>query len=223
MPPYTPTCQGRFRNIKIIAPKGSLVNAQRPAAVAAGNVETSTRIVDVVMGALSKAIPGQIAAASHGSMNNIAMGAHYDKNSEKHSWDYYETIGGGMGAGSKYNGLDAIQTHMTNTRNTPVEVLESLYPVYVTRYGVRRNSGGNGLHKGGNGIVREFEFLAPATVTVLTERRINSPWGLNGGENAKAGFNQLNDKPIKDKQTLQVKCGDRLIIATAGGGGWGKA
>lgn len=222
MPSYTPTCQGRFRNIKIIAPEGVLVNAIRPAAVAAGNVETSTRIVDVVMGALSKAIPDLIAAASHGSMNNIAMGAHHDRTSGEQSWDYYETIGGGMGAGPKYNGISAVQTHMTNTRNTPVEVLENLYPIRVRRYEVRANSGGNGLHRGGNGIVREFEFLEPATVTVLTERRNHAPWGLNGGDSAVPGLNKLNGKPVSDKQTLQVKSGDRLTIATAGGGGWGE-
>ena len=222
MPSYTPTCQGRFRHIEIAAPESSIVNANRPAAVAAGNVETSTRIVDVVMGALAKAIPNEIAAASHGSMNNVAMGAHYDASDDKQSWDYYETIGGGMGAGSKYDGLDAIQTHMTNTRNTPVEVLENLYPIRVRHYGVRIDSGGAGFHQGGNGIVREFEFLEPATVTVLTERRLKSPWGLNGGGNAEPGLNQLNDKLIKDKQTLHVCAGDRLKIATAGGGGWGE-
>ncbi|WP_455375694.1 hydantoinase B/oxoprolinase family protein [Kaarinaea lacus] len=221
MPSYTPTCQGRFRNIKILAPEASLVNAVRPAAVAAGNVETSTRIVDVVMGALSQAIPKEISAASHGSMNNIAMGAHYDKASDEQSWDYYETIGGGMGAGPKYPGIDAIQTHMTNTRNTPVEVLESLYPVRVNRYSIRGDSGGRGYHCGGNGIVREFEFLQAATVTVLTERRNNSPWGLSGGGDALPGLNQLNDESIKDKQSIKVDAGDRLTIATAGGGGWG--
>lgn len=222
MPSYTPTCQGRFQNIKISAPVGTLVNANRPAAVAAGNVETSTRIVDVVMGALAKALPDQISAASHGSMNNVAMGAHHEQSSYKASWDYYETIGGGMGAGPKFNGLDAIQTHMTNTRNTPIEVLESLYPVRVRRYAVRDGSGGHGFHRGGNGIIREFEFLEPATVTVLTERRNNPPWGLSGGKNSQSGINQLNDELIKDKQTLQVNAGDRLTLATAGGGGWGK-
>ena len=221
MPSYTPTCQGRFRNIKLVAPEGSLVNASRPAAVAAGNVETSTRIVDAVMGALSKAIPDEISAASHGSMNNVAMGAHHERNSKMQSWDYYETIGGGMGAGPKHRGIDAIQTHMTNTRNTPIEVLENLYPLRVTRYAVRKDSGGQGYHRGGNGIVREFEFLEPATVTVLTERRNHAPWGLVGGGDAMTGLNTLNDEPISDKQTLKVDAGDRLTIETAGGGGWG--
>jgi len=227
MPSYTPTCQGRFRNIRIKAPAGSLVNARRPAAVAAGNVETSTRIVDVVMGALAGAVPALIPAASHGSMNNIAMGAHVIKDEKEDpggamGWNYYETIGGGMGAGPETDGMSAVQTHMTNTRNTPIEVLESLYPLRVRQYAVRQNSGGTGIHKGGDGIIREFEFLQPATVTVLTERRYNSPWGRNGGSQAQAGVNELNGKAIADKQMLGVTAGDRLKIATAGGGGWGR-
>ncbi len=221
MPPYTPACQGRFRNIKILAPAASLVNARRPAAVAAGNVETSTRIVDVVLGALAQAIPGQIPAASHGSMNNIAMGARYSTAGVTRQWDYYETIGGGMGAGPAAHGIDAVQTHMTNTRNTPVEVLESLYPLRVRRYGLREGSGGAGRHHGGAGIIREFEFLEPATLTLLTERRRHQPWGLNGGACGKAGINQLNGRRLEAKQSLSVKPGDRLTIETAGGGGWG--
>ena len=222
MPSYTPTCQGRFRTIDIHAPRGTLVNANRPAAVAAGNVETSTRVVDVVMGALAQAIPEQIPAASHGSMNNVAMGARQSMPGVRQQWDYYETIGGGMGAGSTFSGIDAIQTHMTNTRNTPIEVLESAYPLRITQYALRDDSGGKGLHEGGVGIIREFEFLEPATVTLLTERRNSQPWGLNGGHTAKQGVNQLNDQVLDAKQTLQVKPKDRLTISTAGGGGWGK-
>ena len=223
MPPYAPVCQGRFRTIDIIAPQGSLVNAQRPAAVAAGNVETSTRVVDVVMGALAQAIPQQMPAASHGSMNNIAMGARRQMQGVSRQWDYYETVGGGMGGGPAVQGIDAIQTHMTNTRNTPVEVLESLYPLRVTRYGVRDDSGGVGLHRGGHGILREFEFLEPATVTLLTERRNNPPWGLHSGKPGKPGCNLLNGQSLQAKQMLSVKAGDRLTIETAGGGGWGEA
>ncbi|WP_455208777.1 hydantoinase B/oxoprolinase family protein [Kaarinaea lacus] len=221
MPPYTPVCQGRFRNIEIFAPHGSLVNAMRPAAVAAGNVETSTRVVDVVMGALAQAISRQIPAASHGSMNNIAMGARLSVPGVTRPWDYYETIGGGMGAGSVANGVDAVQTHMTNTRNTPIEVLETLYPLRITRYSIRDESGGVGLHHGGNGIVREFEFLEPATLTLLTERRKHQPWGLNGGAAGKSGSNQLNSQSLPAKKNLSVRPGDRLTIETAGGGGWG--
>ena len=221
MPANAPICQGRFRTIKILAPAGSLVNALRPAAVAAGNVETSTRIVDVVMGALAQAIPGQIPAASHGSMNNIAMGARYSLAGVTRQWDYYETIGGGMGAGPAAHGIDGVQTHMTNTRNTPIEVLESLYPIRVCRYGLREGSGGAGKHHGGEGIIREFEFLEPAALTLLTERRRHPPWGLNGGAAGKAGRNLLNGQPLPAKLSLSVKPGDRLTIETAGGGGWG--
>jgi N-methylhydantoinase B len=222
MPSYAPTCQGLFRRIAIVAPEASLVNAQRPAAVAAGNVETSTRVVDVVMGALAQAIPQQIPAASHGSMNNVAMGARRQMQGVSRQWDYYETIGGGMGGGPQTRGMDGIQTHMTNTRNTPIEVLENLYPLRITRYGLRDGSGGVGLHSGGHGITREFEFLEPATVTLLTERRTHAPWGLNGGEPGKPGNNLLNGQALPAKQSFVVKAGDRLTIETAGGGGWGK-
>jgi N-methylhydantoinase B len=222
MPSYAPTCQGLFRRIAIVAPEASLLNAQRPAAVAAGNVETSTRVVDVVMGALAQAIPQQMPAASHGSMNNVAMGARQQMQGVSRQWDYYETIGGGMGGGPQTRGMDGVQTHMTNTRNTPIEVLEKLYPLRVTRYGLRDGSGGAGLHRGGDGITREFEFLEPATVTLLTERRTHAPWGLNGGEAGKPGSNLLNGQALPAKQSFAVKAGDRLTIETAGGGGWGK-
>lgn len=216
MPDQTPACAGSFRPISISAPQGCLLNAQRPAAVAAGNVETSTRIVDVVMGALAKALPDKIPAASHGSMNNLAMGSIEDK------WDYYETMGGGMGASSVAGGMDSVQTHMTNTRNTPVEVMESVYPVRINRYAIREQSGGNGEYNGGDGLIREFEFLKPATVTLLTERRRHKPWGLNDGEAGKAGSNKLNNKELPPKTSFEVKAGDHLSIETPGGGGWGK-
>lgn len=216
MPKQTPACAGSFRPITISAPEGCLLNAQRPAAVAAGNVETSTRIVDVVMGALAQALPKQIPAASHGSMNNLAMGSIRDK------WDYYETIGGGMGASSDYDGLDAVQTHMTNTRNTPIEVMETSYPVRIKQYAIRKNSGGEGLHKGGDGLVKELEFLTPANVTLLTERRLHQPWGLQHGAAGEKGQNLLNGKILAPKICFDVKAGDCLTIKTPGGGGWGK-
>ncbi|WP_455203815.1 hydantoinase B/oxoprolinase family protein [Kaarinaea lacus] len=222
MPAYTPNCEGVFRAITINAPPGCLLNAQRPAAVAAGNVETSTRVVDVIMGALAQAIPQQIPAASHGSMNNLAMGARQHLHDHGWQWDYYETIGGGMGAGPQSAGLHAVQTHMTNTRNTPVEVIEQNYPLRVRRYGIRRGSGGTGGHNGGDGIVREFEFLQSATVTLLTERRRHQPWGLNGGAAGAVGENRFNDEILPGKITFQVKSGDRLSIQTPGGGGWGR-
>ena len=232
MPKQTPACTGSFKPITLHAPEGCLLNAKRPAAVAAGNVETSTRIVDVVMGALAQALPDKIPAASHGSMNNLAMGYsggsvdnkardYYEANNNK-AWDYYETIGGGMGAGSAGDGLDAVQTHMTNTRNTPIEVMETSYPVRIKKYAIRQHSGGEGLHKGGNGLVREFEFLKPANVTLLTERRLHSPWGLNNADAGKQGQNVLNGKTLPPKICIDVKAGDTLTIKTPGGGGWGQ-
>ncbi len=218
MPAHTPACAGSFRPITIFAPEGCFLNARRPAAVAAGNVETSSRVVDAVMGALSQALPQRIPAASHGSMNNLAMGAQ----TRQGGWDYYETMGGGMGAGPLYDGQSAVQTHMTNTRNTPVEVLESQYPLRLKRYSLRDHSGGLGQHCGGDGLVREFQFLQPATVTLLTERRRHAPWGLNGGEAGKPGRNILNGADLPPKVSLKVEAGDILTIETPGGGGWGQ-
>lgn len=171
MPPQTPACAGSLRPVTLLAPAGTLVNAQAPAAVAAGNVETSSRIADAVLGALAKAIPARIPAASQGSMNNVAMGSH----GTRQPWNYYETIGGGMGAHAAGPGLDAVQTHMTNTLNTPIEVLELRYPMRVRRYAIRRGSGGQGLHAGGDGLLREFEALDDTDVTLITERRRRSP------------------------------------------------
>ena len=214
MPPETPASAGAFRNITIKAPCACLVNASYPAAVTAGNVETSTRIVDVILGALANLLPEKIPAASHGSMNNIAMGAA--------DWDYYETLGGGMGGNPSSRGLDAIQTHMTNTLNTPVEILEKYYPVRINQYAVRRGSGGAGKHRGGHGLIRQFEFLRECHVTVLTERRIHCPWGLAGGKPGMCGSNLLNNTLLPGKADFKVKTGDRLTVLTAGGGGWGE-
>ena len=221
MPPQTPACAGAFRAIQICAPLGCLLNAQRPAAVAAGNVETSSRVVDVICGALAQAIPDGIPAASHGGMNNLAMGARADVNGHG-KWDYYETMGGGMGAGRHGGGLSAVQTHMTNTLNTPIEVLEGNYPLRLRQYAIRRGSGGAGERRGGDGLVREFEFLAPAELTLLTERRRHAPWGLCGGGEGAKGANRLNGELLPGKCAITVQVGDRLSIATPGGGGWGK-
>ncbi|HHC73267.1 MAG TPA: hydantoinase B/oxoprolinase family protein [Thiotrichales bacterium] len=217
MPEQIPASAGAFRAISIEAPPGSLVNARRPAAVAAGNVETSSRIVDAVLGALAQALPDAIPAASQGTMNNVAMGARGEG-----GWSYYETLGGGMGAGPRGGGLSAVQTHMTNTLNTPVEVLEMRYPLRVERYAVRRGSGGAGRHPGGDGLVRAYRFLAPARVTLLTERRDHSPWGLAGGVAGAPGRNLLNGEPLPLKAELPVAAGDLLTIETPGGGGWGR-
>ncbi len=217
MPAQTPAAAGSFRPITLHAPEGCLLNARRPAAVAAGNVETSTRVVDVIMGALAQAIPERIPAASHGSMNNLAMGAR----GAGGSWDYYETIGGGMGAGPHGGGLSGVQTHMTNTLNTPIEVLEMRFPLRVTRYALRAGSGGTGRVRGGDGLVREFEFLAPARATLLTERRTHAPWGLAGGGDGRPGVNRLNGEVLPGKVSVELQAGDRLCIETPGGGGWG--
>ena len=218
MPPQTPACAGSFRPITLRAPEGCLVNARPPAAVAAGNVETSSRIVDVMLGALAQAMPDRIPAASQGSMNNVAMGARGAR-----CWDYYETLGGGMGAGAAGGGLSAVQTHMTNTLNTPVESLEMHYPLRVRRYAIRRGSGGDGARRGGDGLVREFEFLEDTRVTLLTERRAHPPWGLSGGGAGEAGVNRLDGEALPPKSGFLAKAGQRLTLATPGGGGWGRA
>ena len=218
MPSQTPACAGTFSVITVRAPKGCLLNAEYPAAVAAGNVETSTRAVDVVLAALAQALPEWVPAASHGSMNNVAMGAEASPTQPR--WDYYETIGGGMGASAGSDGSSAVQTHMTNTLNTPVESLELHYPLRITAYGVRRGSGGEGAWRGGDGIVREMAFLAPAQVTLLTERRVHAPWGVGGGQSGAAGINRLNGRVLPGKIQFHAEAGDCLRIETPGGGGY---
>jgi len=217
MPSQTPACAGTFNMIQVMAPEGCLLNAQYPAAVAAGNVETSTRVVDVVLGALAQAESDIIPAASYGSMNNIAMGSRKNNN----HWDYYETIGGGLGASQAYSGISGVQAHMTNTLNTPIESLEYHYPLQITRYCLRQSSGGEGMHRGGQGLIREVEFLQEAQITLLTERRLHAPWGLSGGENGQCGENRLDDKPLPGKAFFTAQAGQKLTIKTPGGGGWG--
>jgi N-methylhydantoinase B len=219
LPAELPVCAGLFRPITLQAPVGCLVNAQRPAAVAAGNVETSMRIVDALLGALHAALPLRIPAASQGTMNNVAMGS-FAVDGVSAGWDYYETIGGGGGAHAGGEGLHAAQAHMTNTLNTPVESLEQHYPLRVRRYAIRHRSGGTGRHRGGDGIVREYEFLGATEVTLLGERRVSAPWGLAGGGAGEPGRNSLNGVPVAAKASLQVKAGDRLVLETPGGGGY---
>ncbi len=218
MPAHTPASAGAFRPIRLSAPEGSLLNARRPAAVAAGNVETSMRVVDVLLKALAPALPGRIPAASQGTMNNLAMGA---RGADGH-WDYYETLAGGTGAHAGGPGLHAVHSHMTNTLNTPVESLEAHYPLQVQRYALRRDSGGRGRHAGGDGVIREYRFLAPAEVSLLTERRRHAPWGLDGGESGRAGADRLNGEPLPGKASFRVEAGDVLTLETPGGGGYGK-
>ncbi len=218
MPEQTPACHGAFAPIRIEAPPGCLVHARRPAACGAGNVETSMRIVDALLGALAQALPERIPAASQGTMNNVAMGG---VRPDGGRWSYYETLGGGAGAGPQGPGASALHVHMTNTLNTPIESVELHYPLRITRYAIRRGSGGFGRHRGGDGLVREYQFLAPAEVTLITERRRRGPWGLAGGEPGRAGTNRLGGRLLPGKVRLQARPGERLAIETPGGGGWG--
>lgn len=219
LPEDPPACEGLFRRIHLKTRQGSIVNSVRPAAVAAGNVETSSRLVDLVFGALAEALPERIPAASQGTMNNVAMGRIDTRTNSR--WDYYETLAGGIGAGPRTHGRDAVHSHMTNTLNTPVESLEMHYPLRLHRYEIRHGSGGRGLHDGGAGIVREYEFLDHAQLSLLTERRLLQPWGLKGGSPGLQGRNSLNGEPLPAKCSIAVEQGDRLLIETPGGGGWG--
>lgn len=215
---------GLMRPLRIVAPPGLVVSAQFPAATAAGNVETSQRIVDVLLGALAKALPGRIPAASSGTMNNIAIGG-FDP-VKRRPFAYYETIGGGMGAGPASDGLSGVHTHMTNSLNTPLEALENYLPLRIRRYALRAGSGGKGRFRGGDGIVREYEFGVPARVTIMSERRVFAPYGLKGGEPGLSGRNTLisggKSRVLKSKADLQVHAGDILRIETPGGGGYGR-
>lgn len=215
---------GLMRPVKIKAPQGLVVNARHPAATAGGNVETSQRIVDVLLGALSQAVPERIPAASSGTMNNIALGG-FDI-SRQASFAYYETIGGGMGASRNCSGLSGVHTHMTNSLNTPIEALEIYLPIRIRQYSLRTNSGGTGKHRGGDGIVREYEFHVPTQVSILSERRTYPPYGLQAGKDGKTGKNLLikNNKKtaLPSKINLKVLPGEVLRIETPGGGGYGK-
>ena len=190
-----PNNSGCLVPIQVIAPRGSIVNAVHPAPVAGGNVETSQRIVDVLLGALSQASPEKIPAASQGTMNNLIIGG-WDPRTGK-PFTYYETIGGGTGAGYQNQGASAVHSHMTNTLNTPVEALEYAYPLRVKRYQIRSGSGGTGKFAGGNGIIREVEMLVESQVTLLTERRKMTPYGLFGGQPGALGENSLSHGGIE--------------------------
>ena len=218
-----PANSGCMKPIHIVAPEGTVVNALPPAAVAGGNVETSQRIVDVVLGALAHACPDRIPAASQGTMNNIAIGGWNTKRGQPFA--YYETIGGGMGASASRSGASAIHSHMTNTLNTPVEALEYAYPFRVNRYEVRKGSGGQGAYQGGDGLCREYEFLQDADVTILSERRRGQPYGLAGGKPGQSGRNQWwhagTTQELPGKCRIDIEAGDILTIKTPGGGGYG--
>jgi N-methylhydantoinase B len=223
MPDDAPMNHGTFAPVTVIAPSGTVVNARPPAGVAQGNVETSQRITDVIFGALAQALPERIPAASQGTMNNITAGG-IDPRTQQ-PFAYYETMGGGMGARPGLDGLSGVHTHMSNTLNTPIEALEYAYPMRITRYQIRDNSGGRGAARGGDGLLREITFEVPTDVTLLTERRRLSPYGLSGGEDGLRGENRLyhagQERALPGKIRFRAEAGDRLSIASPGGGGWG--
>jgi N-methylhydantoinase B len=206
--------------IDVIAPRGTVVNANPPASVAGGNVETSQRIVDTLFRALSKALPDRIPAASQGTMNNLTIGGIDPRNGQEFS--YYETVAGGMGARPSLDGMSGVHTHMTNSLNTPAEALEYAYPLRVREYGLRRGSGGEGKHRGGDGVVREIETLVASRMSLLADRRKRGPYGLNGGSEGAPGVNKINQTVVPAKGSHELKAGDRIRIESPGGGGWGQ-
>lgn len=218
-----PVNHGCFQPIRVKTEPHTLLNPDFPAAVAVGNTETGQRVVDVVLGALSKALPERIPAASQGTMNNLTVGGLHNGK----QFVYYETIAGGHGASPQGDGLSGRHSHMTNTLNTPIEALEYTMPMRVLEYALRENSGGAGLNRGGDGIRRRYEFLTDASVTINSERRIQSPYGLHGGQSGRLGVNQFvrngTEIVVGGKSSLEVDAGDQLIIETPGGGGWGTA
>jgi N-methylhydantoinase B len=220
-----PATAGLMRSICVIAPEGTVVNARPPAAVAGGNVETSQRIVDVLLRALAQAVPDRIPAAASGTMNNLTIGGIDPRTREPFA--YYETIAGGMGARPNSDGVSGVHTHMTNSLNTPAEALEYAYPLRVRQYSLRRNSGGAGKYRGGDGIVREIEVLNDAEVTLLADRRKKGPWGLNGGTEGTVGKAAIvrqdcSVRELPGKFNVRLRKGERIRIETPGGGGWGR-
>ena len=220
-----PMNAGSLAPVTVTAPEGTIVNADPPHAVAGGNVETSQRIVDTVLGALAPARPDHVPAAGQGTMNNLTIGGTRPDGS---SFAYYETIAGGMGAGPDGEGLGGVHVHMTNTLNTPVEALEQTYPFRVTTYRLRDGSGGDGHHRGGDGLVREYELLVPVTVTMLSTRRTEGPWGREDGGRGAPGRNVLvhpdgDEEELPGHFSRRLPAGSRLRVETPGGGGFGAA
>ncbi|MCB8966633.1 MAG: hydantoinase B/oxoprolinase family protein [Ardenticatenaceae bacterium] len=219
-----PMNQGAFLPITVTIPPGSMLDPQPPHAVAAGNVETSQRIVDVVFGALAQALPNVVPAASQGTMNNLTFGGKNSQNGQVFA--YYETIGGGAGAGPAGSGASGVHVHMSNTLNTPVEALEYSFPLRVQAYSLRHGSGGAGEYQGGDGLVRSIQFLTPVTTTLTSERRTQGPYGLQGGQPGQPGLNSLirdgQAQTLPGKVTIDLETDDILRIETPGGGGWGK-
>ena len=215
---------GISRPIRVIAPAGTVVNAQHPSAVAGGNVETSQRITDVVLGALAKALPERIPAASQGTMNNVTLGGTNPMTGQPFA--YYETAGGGMGGRNGLPGISGVHTHMSNTRNTPVEAFEQSFPLRIRNYSLRPGSGGAGKYPGGDGLIREYEALVETSATILTDRRESQPYGAQGGSPGASGRNSIlrvdgTIERLPAKARIELHPGDRLRIETPGGGGYG--
>jgi N-methylhydantoinase B len=224
--PNVPANDGATRPLHVVTRPGSVVDPRPPASVAAGNVETSQRIVDVLLGALAQAVPDRVPAASQGTMNNTLLGGTDPATGGR--FTYYETLAGGTGAGSWGPGASGTHSHMTNTKNTPIEAFESAYPLRVVEYRLRDGSGGLGEHRGGDGLRRVLEILTDdATATLLTERRDRGPWGARGGSDGAPGRNALvrdgEEQPLPAKVTVRLQRGDRLVVETPGGGGYGPA
>jgi len=219
-----PTNSGCWSVVDVIVEQGSLLNPTYPSPVSAGNVETSQRIVDVTLGAMASIVPDIVPAASQGTMNNLTIGG-VDSRKDT-TFSFYETIGGGSGARNGEDGSSGIHTHMTNTLNTPIESLESEYPLLVRRYSINRNTGGRGKWRGGDGIIREIELLADkCTISIQSERRSLHPWGLKTGEDGKTGKNSIffegREHPLQAKTTVIAPRGSIIRIETPGGGGYG--
>ncbi len=216
-----PVNHGCFQAVTVITEPGSVLDPHFPAAVVNGNTETSQRVVDTVLGALAQALPDLIPAASQGTMNNFAVGGFQGGK----QFVYYETLGGGHGASSRGAGLSGRHCHMSNTLNTPVEALEFSLPMRVRRYHLREHSGGEGRYRGGDGIVREYELLVPARITINSERRLRPPYGVRGGASGSCGVNRVRRgdewETVSGKYTAQLSAGDRVLIETPGGGAWG--
>lgn len=218
-----PAGGGSMSSVDLRLPERSLVNASLPSSVAAGNVETSQRITDVLFRAFAQALPDRMPALSQGTMNNTTVGGIDPRNGEPFA--YYETVGGGMGAGPEGDGLSGVHVHMSNSLNTPVEALEHAYPFRVVRYSIRRGSGGAGRHRGGDGLRRDLQLLGPARVALLCERRERGPAGMAGGADGAPGENVLvrngTEERLPGKVTFHVEAGDVVSIRSPGGGGWG--
>jgi N-methylhydantoinase B len=212
LPGDVPANAGTYASLEIKAPEGSLVNAKSPSAVVAGNVETSSRVADTVLSALSGAVA--LPAQGQGTMNNLVIGGS--------GWTYYETIGGGQGASASGDGPSGVHVGMSNTLNTPTEAFELEYPMRVTRYELLYGSGGEGEHRGGDGIVRSVRVLQPASLSLLTDRRRHAPRGVEGGEPGRVGRNLLNGEELPPKTSRELQEGDVVTVETPGGGGYGK-